>query len=305
MEKFDINALDIKTLRLLLAIAKTGSVSAAALQRGMTQSTASYGLEKLRTAFQDPIFVRTGKGVAPTARGDQIVAACGAILQQMDDLAAGNRFEPASARRDFTLAASAYEIGTVLARLRPRLAEQAPGCRLILRPIELDRIAQLLDGDCDIALMSEPRDTASLKRTLLFEDDYVTFYDNRVRTAPDGLDAFCAAPQAVVTLGGSTTTDLDRELAKLGRSRTVSLVVNTFESLGPMMRNSDLVATLPRRIGDGPMAGFDWTPCPVALAPLPIYAVWHLRKDSAAGHRWLRQQIRHAARAATPEASPS
>lgn len=41
----------------------------------MKQSTVSYGIEKLRAAFSDPILVREADRQVTTARGAQIIAA--------------------------------------------------------------------------------------------------------------------------------------------------------------------------------------------------------------------------------------
>ena len=296
MEIFDINSLDIKTLRLLLAIADKGSVSAGAADRHMTQSTASYGLDRLRQAFGDPVFIRSGRGVAPTERGVEIIAGCREMLTQLDQLAAPRRFDPALAERDFVIAAAAYETETLLPRLHKLLAEAAPHCRLVIRSLELDQLPGRLEQDWDMALMATHVDSPALKRSLLLEDDYVTFFDPTCRTPPQSLEDFCAAPHAIATLGGTRTTHVDAALSARGRSRRVTLVVNTLESLVPMMRGSDLVTTLPARMGAGMMRDFGATPCPVQLDRLPIYMVWHLRRDTEAGHQWLRRQIRDIAK---------
>ena len=47
---------------------------------------------------------------------------------------------------------------------------------------------------------------------------------------------------------------------------------------------------------EGLMRDFNWVPCPLKMPPLPIYAVWHARKDSDPAHKWLRQQIKKSVR---------
>lgn len=296
MENLDINGLDVKTLRLLIAIDETGSVSRGAEARGMTQSTASYALDKLRAAFRDPLFIRQSRGVTPTARGEQIIEGCREALARLDTLAAANHFDPATETRDFTIAATAYEIETVVAPLRRDLSRSAPHCRLIIRGMDIKNLEERLAHDWDLALMSDPTDSPHLKRVLLFEDHYVTFYDPEARDAPDTLEAFRQAPHALATLGGKTSSVIDKELAKSGHQRHVALVVDGFESLPSLMRDSDLITTLPRRIGEALMRGYAFVPCPLLLAPLPIHAVWQVKKDTEAGHRWLRERIRSASR---------
>ena len=296
MENFDINGLDVKTLRLLLAIADQGSVSKAAEARAMTQSTASYGLDKLRAAFRDPLFVRAGQGMTVTDRGRHIVDGCRAVVAALDEVSAEDRFDPATARRDFVIAAAAYEVETILVPLRRALSAAAPGGRLMVRGLDLRRVAAQLEFDVDMALLATPQTAPVLKRRLLFKDEFVTFYDSSARSAPRQLSSFSAAPHAMATLGGTTTSQIDAALAAQGLRRRVALTVSSLESLPSMMRGSDLITTLPRRIGQGLMRDFAQAPCPLDLPPLSIHALWHARKDTDAGHRWLRQQVYRAAK---------
>ena len=296
MENFDINFLDFKTLRLLVAISETGSVSQAAERRGMTQSTASYGLEKLRQAFSDPLFIRAGRGVVATTRGAEIVVECQQILDRLDQLASTNRFDPTTAQRDFVIAAAAFEIETILVPLRRQLATLSPHSRLIVQALDIGNIVARLDRDCDIALMSNVVESPLLKRTLLFDDQFVTFYDPQARSAPKTLDAFCRAPHVLVTLGGGMSSAVDAELTKIRRKRRVALVVDHLAAVAPMMQGSDLIITLPGRIGPGLMRDFAQVPCPVSMPPLPIYSHWHARKHTDPGHRWLRQLVADVAR---------
>lgn len=295
MENIDINGLDIKTLRLLLAIADQGSVSKAAEARAMTQSTASYGLDKLRAAFKDPLFVRAGQGMTVTARGSHIVEGCRDFLAALDTLSLDDRFDPAETDRDFVISAAAYEVETILVPSRRMLARDAPGARLVVRGLDLRQVTGQLDSDVDLALLATPTDSPILKRRLLFEDDYVTFFDPTARKAPRSITSFSAAPHAMATLGGKTSSQIDTALTAQGFRRRVALTVSSLESLPSMMRGSDLITTLPRRIGQGLMRDFAQASCPLELPRLSIYALWHARKDTDAGHRWLRGQIYRAA----------
>jgi DNA-binding transcriptional LysR family regulator len=57
---------DLKLLTVFEEVYKTGSVSQAAANIGATQPSISIGLGKLRRLFNDPLFVRTSRGIEPT-----------------------------------------------------------------------------------------------------------------------------------------------------------------------------------------------------------------------------------------------
>ncbi len=292
MENFDINSLDVKTIRLLLAINQTGSVSKAADMRGMTQSTASYGLEKLRYAFSDPLFIRAGRGVVPTTNGALVIEQCQEIVDQLDRLTDLKTFNPREAERDFVMGAAGLETETVLVPFNHHLRKVARNCRLVIHGQDLKNRETRLEDDWDLALSAYPGNSNNLKSVSLFEDEYVTFYDPDIREAPVTLDDFCNAAHVITLLGGKSTTLVDDCLKNLGRKRSVDLIVNQFESLPSLMRGTDLIATIPSRFSDGLMREFTQTACPVSLPKLTIQMVWHMRKDSDPAHIWLRNEIK-------------
>ena len=64
MRDFDHLSLDGHTLRTFVMVLDEMSVSRAAEQLGVTQSTVSHTLDKLRAALGDQLFVRYGRGIA-------------------------------------------------------------------------------------------------------------------------------------------------------------------------------------------------------------------------------------------------
>ena len=68
MSKFDYLGLDGRTLRTFLTVLEEKSVSRAAERLGVSQSAVSHTLDKLRSIFDDPLFIRIGRGIESTAR---------------------------------------------------------------------------------------------------------------------------------------------------------------------------------------------------------------------------------------------
>src|SRR6059036_970016 len=67
---FMINAALFPALETLLAVARTGSVGAAARQRHITSSAVSQQIRRLETHFDIKLFERAGRGVRLTATGE-------------------------------------------------------------------------------------------------------------------------------------------------------------------------------------------------------------------------------------------
>lgn len=84
-----MSSLDILLLRSFVAVARTRSVSGAALQVGRTQSAVSMQMRRLESVIGQPILHRTGTGVGLTATGDRLLAHAERILSAHDEALAG------------------------------------------------------------------------------------------------------------------------------------------------------------------------------------------------------------------------
>lgn len=67
-----IEKLELNHLRMLSALYEQGTVSAAAEALDVSQQAVSLQLKRVREILGDPLFVRTGHGMVPTAYGQLI-----------------------------------------------------------------------------------------------------------------------------------------------------------------------------------------------------------------------------------------
>lgn len=78
--------LELRHLRVLCAIADTGSVGRAAVLLGASQPATSTQLRRIERHLGAPLFERTAVGVAPTCFGVEVVAAARDLLTRADCL---------------------------------------------------------------------------------------------------------------------------------------------------------------------------------------------------------------------------
>ncbi len=72
MKKFHISKVDVKLLQIFEAVFEAGSVTAAADRLELSQPLISHALDRLRSAFNDPLFVRSGRSISPTDRAQEL-----------------------------------------------------------------------------------------------------------------------------------------------------------------------------------------------------------------------------------------
>ena len=146
--------LDLNLIPYLVAMEDTRNVSRAAEQLGVSQPRVSTALGRLREYFDDPLFVRTSKGMEPTPRALAILpAARDALLRIEKGMLDVQDFDPATSTHTFSIALS--DVGEIvfLPRLLQLFAERAPFANLrsvSLSPSQVER--GLESGDVDLAV---------------------------------------------------------------------------------------------------------------------------------------------------------
>jgi DNA-binding transcriptional LysR family regulator len=88
--------LDLNLLRVLVAIHRTRSVTAAGKALALSQPATSNALARLREFFADELFVRSPAGLQPTRLCEQLAPAMQAQLLAMESLVLNHQpFDPA------------------------------------------------------------------------------------------------------------------------------------------------------------------------------------------------------------------
>lgn len=297
MKKTDFADLDGRGLRLFLAVYEEGSVTRAAMRLAVTQSAVSHGLERLREILGDPLFVRSGRGIAPTPRAESLVEPARRLLASMKAMAEMEDFVPAEARGSFTISTNDHERETLLPSVFRHLNRAAPGVVLNVVPNRLDLHETLRSGAVDLGITPVVPDGTDFVQQALYEDRMAVFYDAAARPAPKDLENYLAARHALVRFAPQMVHPVDEALAARGLARRVVLTVPGIAALAALLRRSDVVATLPRGIGGTLLRGLSVCDCPVAVAPLSFRQVWHQRNQTAALHRWIRRLVHDRARA--------
>lgn len=291
----DIRTLDLNLLKTFDALMDERSVTRAAARLALTQPAVSGMLVRLREAFGDPLFVRSSRGVVPTARAEALAPAVRQVLLEVAALLQPLSFDPATAALTMTVAASDYALRVVVLPWLAVLRAQAPGLRVAVQPIDDDRLAaQLERGEVDLALTTPQSAPPNLHARHLFDERYVCMARAGHPALAAGaltLDAFCAQDHALVSYGGTPFEGAtDRALAGLGRQRRVVVSVGSFLMLPELLRRTDLIAVAPERLV-GNEAGLVTAEPPLAVPGFTKLAVWHERRHRDAGQRWARERL--------------
>ena len=293
----NIRNLDLNLLRVFEAIAREGSVTAAAARLGLTQPAVSNALARLRQALGDPLFVRTPRGMRPTPLAGLLGEPVHRALALLEQALAGTPgFDPATSARSFRFYMS--DIGEIffLPPLVERVRQLAPGVHLEAVALAPGEIGEALaTGRIDLAIGFLPELHGAVRRQGMFRDPYVCLLraDHPRIGARLTRAQFQDAQHALVASPGSGHRVIEQALARRGLQRHIALRVPHFTVLPEVLARTDLLLTLPGRIArvfaqDRPLRILE---PPVAIPPADVALHWHERFDRDPALGWLRSLL--------------
>jgi DNA-binding transcriptional LysR family regulator len=151
--------LDSDLMRSFLAVADTGSVTAAADRIGRTQSAVSMQIRRLEDSLGQPLFHRLPRGVALTARGEQLLPYARRVTSLLDEAAVALREKPLIGPVRIGIPDEYAE--TVLPRALAAFSERHPAVEVMVRcDFSAPQVAALMADELDLAVVYDSSHTS-------------------------------------------------------------------------------------------------------------------------------------------------
>ncbi len=298
----NLTQIDLNLFVVFEAIYAEGNLTRAGEVLHVTQPAVSNALARLRENFGDPLFVRAGRGVAPTPVAENLIGPVRQALRQLQSsLDARARFEPAEARRTFDISLSDIGASLLLPGLLAELASTAPHLRLRCHQRDRREIArELAAGSLDLAIDIPALARAPLQAARLLSDRYVCVL-RRGHPAARGrlsLARFLSLSHVTVSSRRAGRSYVELALARKNLQIESVLRVQHYQPAFHVVQNGDSVLAAPHSLA----RRYDVAvrSLPFEVPELETFLYWHRSRDGDPGHRWLRERIlalgeRHAA----------
>lgn len=306
LNEIDLSRADLNLLVLFGVVLEEGHVGRAAEKLNLSPSAVSHGIGRLRRLLNDPLFLRTPKGVVPTTRAVELAEPIADILARARRvIATAAPFDPATSRRRFVIGAPDAMATVLLPSLLAALGREAPGIDIGVSHLQFgDAALAALDARMvDVALTpTEGAPARFVERVLYREDFVVTMRPGHPYADDPTLERYCAMQHLVVSLTGDPYGNVDQTLAGRGLSRRVALTVPNFLLALAIVARTDLLAALPRRVATmhGAMFGVAFAEVPLPLLGLtPVRALAPRVALMDAGIAWLLDILAASAAAVT------
>jgi len=296
-----LSALDLNLLLMLDAVLTERSVVRAARKLHVTASAVSNGLARLRAALDDPLLVRSGRGVVPTPRATALAPTLARALRDLDQAIHGQGFDLSTTDREFTLAMA--DVGQVvkLPRVVAALAAKMPRARL--RVVSIDTLfatGGLSGTEVDVAIGAGEQGPG-IHALPLYREQMVLVARAQhptVRARVTRAQLAQLRHVDVQVAPGRGSRPVAASYAALGITRDVAVVVPTFTAAVAVVASTELVASLPASLLGllGPRLALRRVSTPLPATRTNINLLWHDRTDQDLAQRAFREVLARTAK---------
>jgi DNA-binding transcriptional LysR family regulator len=287
--------LDLNLLTLFLALHDEGTVSGAGRKLGMSQPAVSAGLSRMRESFADQLFVRTGRGMAPTLRAVQMLGPVREAIEIIKkEVLNAAEFTPSTAEEVFTVAMSDVSQMVLLPPILKVLGREAPGTsiRAVTPSRELTERG-LEQGDINVAIGYYPDLKGNnFYQQRLFSSGFACLLrrEHPIKARKLSTKQFLELGHAVVRAEGRSQEVFDRYLARHGLQLRIVLRTAHFLSIPGIVAQSDLVATVPEAVAMtfSAMSELRIMRPPFDIPRFDMRTHWHRKFHNDPANRWFR-----------------
>ena len=285
--------LDLTVLLVFVNLLRFRKATDVADHMGLTQSSISHSIKRLRDAFGDPLFLRTPKGMEPTAVALAIEPQIRTVIETLSEaMQKPFTFDPTIATDVIKIGAYDLEMTTLVPALLETIRTQAPNMRVSILPLgRRPAMEALEDQSIDIALGFAWDLPSKIHKVALFEERYcvVMRKGHPLARGDMELKTYLGAEHLIVSPNGDLSGIVDDELAKQGKTRHVAMAVPQFLPALSILATTDLIATLPSRLAASERKRFGLVTCipPIKIRRFTVSAMLHERNKNSAMHEWV------------------
>jgi DNA-binding transcriptional LysR family regulator len=287
---------NLNLLTVLQALLKTGSVSETASLINRTPSAVSSSLAQLRDLLQDPLFVRVGSRLQPTARALQLREPVDQALRHIEGIFEEPNFDPTKSDREFVVALSDVLLLEVGPKLIPHIRKIAPRVSIQFCEIEGTISDSLTSRELDFAIIAEASQDSLPPAPL----SYSSLWSIKVQSV------LMSSGHPLANRGEVTLTDLNDYPNLVFRPNDVltkrvkhpsfelpaAVTASSILVVPTLLEDTDLCAIIPSCVADREKNNTKLSN--VTLTPeieIPFGLVWSSLVQHDEAHSWFREQL--------------
>ncbi|MBF9002123.1 LysR family transcriptional regulator [Vibrio nitrifigilis] len=290
--------LDLNQLRILIALDDERNITRAAERLYVSQSAASHNLAKLRERFNDPLFVRTSRGMEPTPFTKSMLPV---LRDGMNNIIRASdmqsSFNPQTDAHTFYIGACDYFEFVGMPLLAEAFVERAPNIRLSI-DMSSDRVKmkRIEKGRLDLYVGINKLEIAS-KNFNCWEwlsEQYVAVVP-LWRKLPEKLSTieFAKENQVHLPITENASDVIDSWLYEQNLYRNIQMVTQSYAIGGMISAKTGLLFPVPIRVAEllTEMIPLKIVELPDGIPPVTLSIITHKLYDHQESIQWLLSEI--------------
>jgi len=214
--------MDLRQIKIFVAIAETGSFSAAADAVALTQSTVSQHISSLEEEMGVLLFNRLSRGISLTTGGTLFLRHARRILRESDALSQAMCSFRGLERAELIVGASNIPANYLVPQLLSTMKQEHPGISLTMLTGDTTEVLTMLEGaEVELALVGSRSDNSEIKFSPLIKDPLVLVVGSTHPWAASGrigMDALFHQPLVMRETGSGSGQSLDLALRLAGHN---------------------------------------------------------------------------------------
>ncbi|WP_417417057.1 LysR family transcriptional regulator [Hoeflea sp.] len=301
----NMREIDLNLLLVFEAIYTAGNISRAADQLDLSQPALSNALARLRKQLDDQLFVRSGNGVVPTSRAEEMISP---VRQALDAIRQGllpaDKFDPNTSERHFSMIVADPLESVVMAGI---VSSLRPDTRLsfeMLPPQIVQVEDALLNFSLDLSVFLLPSRQSELNSVPLCPVDIVFIAREghpRIHGKFDP-DVFQNEKWVGLALKPGKLKNTEKLTVWQRVEKQPIVLVNKANSIAHIVAKTDMIGFVSSVYAKefSKMLGLQVIRPPMPVSNQNFHMTWHKRYDDDAGHKWLRDRVAESIRQITP-----
>ena len=289
-----LRGVDLNLLTVFDAVMQEQNITRAAHNLGMSQPAVSNAVARLKSMFNDELFMRHGRGIQPTPRARQLFGPIRQALQLVRNELPGATFLPESSERQFNISVCNPCDARVAPDILKMVSEKAPHVQVTLDAEYVNDIKEKLRyQEIDFAISYACFEDSGFASKEVFTDELVVVASRTHPRIGDTITeeelhgerhAAQSEAQGVQNFSAQAYCNIDCDIAYKGAS-----LGNVLHVVG----QSELITLAPRWVVDM-MPNRDWLKVlahPSSDNKIKAYLNWHESSERDKGHIWMRDQL--------------
>lgn len=294
-EKSPLRLVDLNLLTVFDVVMQEQHITRAAQVLGMSQPAVSNAVARLKVMFNDELFVRSGRGIQPTARAYQLFGPVRQALQLVQNELPGAGFEPLSSERIFQLCVCSPIDSYLTSAIYNKVDEVAPNVQLVFKSSLNQNIEhQLRYQEVEFVIGYEAFHRQELSCIPLFHDEMVLVVSQK-HPRRDRL-----LTKSDIWREGHAVVVLERYASfsqpwydSLEKQNCISYQGMALTSVLSIVSQTQLVAIAPRWLATEFTEKMQLAilPLPLSLNNRTCYLSWHDAAGRDKGHQWMEKLL--------------